>query len=231
MAKKQAGKNTEAKAALSFQEWIDAGKGEKLSYGEQVKQWHAANYPDSPVLDIFAERCDRWTRRNALCDTLTGAQWTLIRHYINEATTDRGDPYENPLGFIESTCGFMDPLCRIAEGIHEERLSPTFDEKALLAFCVVENIGLRDPAFERARELNLLKTAKQKPTKQTPKGRPGRKPASLKDQQRDAAIYAALVNGDTYEGLAERYKMTKTKLQLARQRHAKRLTRKQKRAD
>lgn len=213
-------KKQSASKQRAFQEWIDSGGGEGLTYGEQVKKWLAENFPNS---EDFFERCDRWDRRDKLAETLSGAQWALIRHYIVEPTRDRQDPFENPLGFISSTCFFRDPLCRISEGIYEGRLRQTFTENDLLKFCIEENIGLTDRAFELARErklLNATKRASKKPAGE--KTRVGRKGYDQKTRKRDAGIYNALKSGATYEGLMDRFNMKKSELIKARGREDKR---------
>jgi hypothetical protein len=204
----------------TFREWVDSGGGEGLTYGEQVKKWLAENFPNS---EYFFERCDRWDRRDKLTETLSGAQWALIRHYIAEPTSDRQNPFENPLGFISSTCFFMDPLCRIAEGIYWGRLQQTFNENSLLKFCIEENIGLTDRAFELAREHKLFNATKRTPKKpEGEKTRAGRKGYDQKTRKRDSEIYNALKSGATYEGLMDRLNMKKSELIKARGREDKR---------
>lgn len=208
----------------TFREWVDSGGGEGLTYGEQVKKWLAENFPNS---EYFFERCDRWDRRDKLTETLSGAQWALIRHYIAEPTSDRQDPFENPLGFISSTCFFMDPLCRIAEGIYEGRLQQTFNENSLLKFCIEENIGLTDRAFELAREHKLFKATKRTPKKpedeNTRVGRPG---YDQKTRNRDANIYAARQSGKTIQDIQEAYSMSKREVNLILDRERKRIAKK-----
>jgi|GEM_PF-2964594 len=217
-------KKQSASKQRAFQEWIDSGGGGGLTYGEQVKKWLAENFPNS---EYFFERCDRWDRRDKLTETLSGAQWALIRHYIAEPTSDRQDPFENPLGFISSTCFFMDPLCRIAEGIYEGRLRQTFNENDLLKFCIAENIGLTDQAFELAREYKLFKATKRTPKKpageKTRVGRPG---YDQKTHNRDANIYAARQSGKTIEDIQEAYSMSKREVNLILDRERKRIAKK-----